>query len=58
MEYKETNTFPQEPGVKRNQQGRIIATGWPITPKSLYPQTCTELGEEIQKQIRIKENVI
>ena len=58
MEDKETNTFIQEPGVERNIQGRIIATGWLVKHRDLYPQTCVELEGEIQKQIQLERMFI
>lgn len=56
MEQKVTEHHEQivipEPGIIRNSEGRIIATGWPDVPKGQWPFAYKELGKSVARQAR------
>jgi len=49
-------TIPQvsEPGIVRNATGRIVATGWPLIPHSLWKISYHELGRNIAEQVKFE----
>lgn len=50
-----SGNHPVEPGVVRNDVGRIIETGWPQIPPDQWSVAYAELHAAIKKQIMIEE---
>ncbi len=50
--------YQNEEGVVRNEQGRILATGWPFVPVDKWPIAHAELAEMLQRQSRMEEMLI
>ena len=55
---EELLSFPTEPGVVRNQSGRIIETGWPRVGRQSYPTAVAELETSVKKQIKLEKTIV
>ena len=53
----ESKKKPVEPGVERNEQGRIVATGWPKTKKKEWLDAYKQIGKTVATQVKYEHIV-